>query len=131
MMIAEADRKVALMAIPFTHQIPTYAIADSLADVAKKSGALCAIITYDAFTTYSKKGEIDLSTIDKSKLDMSTRKDSIVSVWTTIWGKGEITVVRYSRTSDGGAEFESPITITNRGVGVFESIFPATGKQVN
>jgi hypothetical protein len=130
MLIAEADRKVALMAIPFTGQLPTSVIADTLAEVAQKSGALCAIITYDAFTTFGKKGEIDFTTSDLSKLDISTRKDSIVTVWTTIWGKGSVTVVRYSRTSNGGAEFEPPITLTTS-LGVFDSIFPAKGKQVN
>jgi hypothetical protein len=128
-LFGEHAGQAVLIAIPFPKQFQSWMIAQMLREmIAEKSGIVALSLSYDGYTTVIKKGD---STAREDLKQNPSRKDSIISVWKTVWGTGGISAVRYSLT-DNGADFEEPQDFTGTpGFSIFDGIFPIPKSQVN
>lgn len=111
-----------MLAIPFLKQYQIPIIVSVLTKAARDSNASAFVIAYDAYTTHSKDTTL-------KNLDYSTRKESICTVWKTVWGTGVGEATRYLKTPKG-VEFEPSLELTQI-VSAFDAVFPVASNQIH
>lgn len=100
--------------IPFTQQATIPGMVSVLAAVSQHMKAEAFVVVYDGYTG-------GVSQTEQAKYP---RKDSIISVWKTLWGSGEAVAIRYSKGTV--VEFEPPMEL-HQMMGSFDAVFPVSG----